>query len=112
LTTCGHEDKDGVEFWYARELMGLLGYARCEDLSERGSNMVWTFAYIVLLIVVVSVSAALAARSAGKDEALIRSRLKASLPPAEEVLRHAASRMQNGSYKGSEIELKIFNGDV
>ena len=23
-----HEDEDGVEFWYARELMGLLGYVQ------------------------------------------------------------------------------------
>lgn len=33
-----HEDENGVEYWYARELMGLLGYAqwrRFEDAIER-----------------------------------------------------------------------------
>ncbi len=29
-----HEDSDGVEFWYARELMGLLGYAQWRNFEE------------------------------------------------------------------------------
>jgi hypothetical protein len=30
---CSHE-KDGVEFWYARELQGLLGYGRWENFES------------------------------------------------------------------------------
>lgn len=30
---CVHE-KDGVEFWYARELQGLLGYERWENFEN------------------------------------------------------------------------------
>lgn len=29
-----HENDDGVEFWYARELMRLLGYAQWRNFEE------------------------------------------------------------------------------
>lgn len=30
---CAHE-QDGVEFWYARELQGLLGYTKRENFEQ------------------------------------------------------------------------------
>jgi hypothetical protein len=32
--------------------------------------------------------------------------------PEELRIRHAVSRMSNGGYKGSQIELKVYNGDI
>lgn len=28
LEECKHEDENGVEYWYAREIMGILGYTK------------------------------------------------------------------------------------
>ena len=30
---CVHE-QDGIEFWYARELQGLLGYSKWENFEQ------------------------------------------------------------------------------
>lgn len=34
LDECSHTDGDGVEFWYAREIMGTLGYDKWQNFAQ------------------------------------------------------------------------------
>lgn len=74
--------------------------------------MRWILAYIIVFITAVIVTALLAGYRARKDDVTPVARVGFPQPTGRDVLRHEASRMRNGGFKGAQIELKVYNGNI